>query len=447
MINKLLNYFSYTRLIALSFLLVIATGTLLLSLPVSVRDFTGVDVLTALFTSTSATCVTGLVVVDTFTHWTLFGQIVILAMIQVGGIGLMTIITMFFLVMKKKIDLHERKLLMQSAGNISISGVVRLIKRIIAGTAICEGVGAILLAIRFVPAMGVGQGLYYAVFHAISAFCNAGFDLMGRYAPYSSLTAYETDALVSLTICGLIVVGGIGFLVWDDLIKKRWHVRAYTLHTKIVLCTTLFLIVSGTVGFLIFEAKGNLAPLTPPQKVLSALFMSVTPRTAGFNTMDLAALSQPGCLLSIVLMFIGGSPGSTAGGIKTSTIAIIFLAIVSMSRGHNDVTICKKRLETGLVKQAAVILVIYLTGVLLSSMIISHVEALSMTDVVFETVSAAGTVGLTRGITPDLGVLSRLILIILMYGGRIGGLSLMLVFGERKPDAPLRRPSEKILIG
>lgn len=447
MISKWLKRMSATRLIALSFLIVILSGSLLLCLPCSSQSGEWTGFADALFTAVSATCVTGLVVFDTFSHWSLFGQLVILLMIQIGGIGLMTIIIMLFIFLKRKIGLHERLLLMQSAGTVRISGMVKLVRRIVNGTLICEGIGALLLAIRFIPKMGFFTGAYYAVFHSVSAFCNAGFDLMGRFEQFSSLTAYEQDPVVNITVMLLIIVGGIGFLVWDEIVRYGIHFSKYSLHAKIVLSTTSFLILSGTIGFFIFEYNGNLADLSLPHKVLSSAFMSVTTRTAGFNTMDTAALSESGSLLSMVLMFIGGSPGSTAGGIKTSTLAVVFFATISMSRGHSEVTLFKRSLGANIVKHAAVIVIIYLSGILFATMIICHVEPYSITDILFETISAAATVGLSRGLTPSLCPLSHLILAFLMFAGRIGGLSMMLVFGEQKPKPPLGRPTEPIIIG
>lgn len=438
---------SATRLIALSFLIVILSGSLLLCLPCSSRtgEWTGFP--DALFTATSATCVTGLVVFDTFSHWSLFGQFIILLMIQIGGIGLMTIIIMLFIFLKRKISLHERLLLMQSAGTVRISGMVKLVKRIVKGTLICEGIGALFLAVRFIPQMGLLTGSYYAVFHSVSAFCNAGFDLMGRFEQFSSLTAYEQDPVVNITIMFLIIVGGIGFLVWDEIVRYGIRFGKYSLHAKIVLSTTAFLILMGTAGFFIFEYHGNLEGLSLPHKLLSSAFMSVTTRTAGFNSMDTASLSESGSLLSMILMFIGGSPGSTAGGIKTSTLAVVFFAMVSMSRGHSQITLFKRSLDANLVKHAAVIIIIYLSGILLATMIICHVEPYSITDILFETISAAATVGLSRGLTPSLSLLSHMILAFLMFAGRIGGLSMMLVFGEQKQKPPLNRPAEPIIIG
>lgn len=447
MIYKWMNSLSYTRMIALSFLLVIFVGSVLLSLPISSKEGVWTPYVNALFTATSATCVTGLVVYDTYTYWSIFGQLVILLMIQIGGIGLMTIISMFAIFAKKKIGLHERMLLMQSSGYMRVSGIVRLVKSIVIGTCIFEGIGAIVFTVSFVPRMGFWNGLYNGIFHSISAFCNAGFDLMGRYQIFSSFTLYETNSIVIITLALLIIIGGIGFLVWNDIMKNKWNWKEYSLHSKIVLIMTVMLILFGGFGFYLFEFEGNLSKLTLPQKILSSFFMSVTPRTAGFNSMDLTSLSESGSILTMILMFIGGSPGSTAGGIKTTSLAIIILTAISMSKGRDEVTVFKKRIDASLIKQAAVITFIYISGILLSTMIICLIEKLDASIVIFETISAAGTVGLTKGITPELGALSKLILIILMYGGRIGGLSLLMVFSERKTEAPLKRPSEKILIG
>ena len=444
---KSLKRISSTRMIALSFLIVILSGAILLCLPVSSRTGEWTSFIDALFTATSATCVTGLVVFDTYTHWSLFGQLVILTMIQIGGIGLMTIIIMVFIFLKKKISLHERMILMQSAGTVRISGMVKLVKRITAGTLFCESIGALLLAIRFIPKMNFWQGLYYAIFHSVSAFCNAGFDLMGKYESFSSLTAYETDPFVNIVIMLLIIIGGIGFLVWDEILHYGIHFKKYSLHAKIVLSTTLFLIALGTLGILYLEYDGNLAGLTFPEKLLSSAFMSVTTRTAGFNSMDTASLSEAGSLFSMILMFIGGSPGSTAGGIKTSTLAVVFFAMISMSRGQKQVTLFRRTLAVNIVKQASVIIIIYLTGILTATILICHLEPYSLTDILFETISAAATVGLSRGITPTLCSFSHIILAILMFGGRIGGLSMMLVFGEEKPQPPIQRPTEPIIIG
>lgn len=447
MLYKWLYKISPTRIIALSFILVILLGTALLCLPAASRTGQWTGILDSLFTATSATCVTGLVIADTFSNWSLFGQIVILVMIQIGGIGLMTVISMIFIFLKKKLNMQERRVLMQAAGNVQVGGMVRLVRRILTGTAIIEAVGAIVLAIRFVPRMGLGNGLYYAIFHSISAFCNAGFDLMGKYRPFSSFTAWQDDWLVNLTLSTLIILGGIGFLVWDDIIKHRQNFRYYSLHSKLILIVTGLLLIIGTAGYFVFESAYTMKGDGAGQRLLTSFFTSATMRTAGFNTIDYSQMSPASVLLSDTLMMIGGSPGSTAGGIKTTTVAVIFIAMASMSRGNSDITIFKKRLGRDLAKQAAVILVVYLTYAIISTMLICHLEQLDLSTAMFEAISASCTVGVTMGVTPTLGTASRILLIVLMYSGRIGGFSLMLVFGELDAKPPLKRPKEKILIG
>lgn len=447
MLYKWLYKISPTRIIAISFIAVILTGTILLSLPVASRTGQWTSLPDALFTSTSATCVTGLIVADTFTKWSLFGQLVILTMIQIGGIGLMTVISMIFILLKRKLNMQERKVLMQAAGNIQVGGMVRLIRRILTGTAIIEGAGAALLSIRFIPKLGWAEGIYYAIFHSISAFCNAGFDLMGQFHTFSSFTDWQDDWLVNLTLAALIIIGGIGFLVWEDILKNKFKFSRYTLHSKLILIVAGILLVAGTAGYFIFESGYTMKGDGTAQRLLKSFFASTTMRTAGFNTIDYSRMSPSSILLSDVLMLIGGSPGSTAGGIKTTTITVIFIAMVSMAHGNSDITIFRKRLGKDLVKQAAVILVVYLTYIILGTMLICHLEGIDLSTVIFEVTSAVCTVGVTMGITPTLGTVSRILLIVLMYSGRIGGFSLMLVFGELDKKPPLKRPKEKILIG
>ena len=447
MFYKWMYRISPTRIIALSFILVILTGTVLLCLPVSSRMGQWTSPLDALFTSTSATCVTGLIIADTYTNWSLFGQLVILVMIQIGGIGLMTVISMVFIFLKKKLRMQERKVLMQAAGNLQVGGMVKLIQRILIGTAVIETAGALLLSIRFIPRMGLGTGIYFAIFHSISAFCNAGFDLMGKYEAFSSFTAWQDDWLVNLTLAALIILGGIGFLVWEDILKNKLNFRCYSLHSKLILIVTALLLVIGTIGFFFFESEYSMKDSGTGSRILQSFFASTTMRTAGFNTIDYSQMSPSSVLLSDTLMMIGGSPGSTAGGIKTTTIAVIFIAMASMSRGNSDSTIFKKRLGKDLVKQAAVIVVVYLTYVLVGAMLICHIEGLDLSTTLFEVISGACTVGVTMGITPALGTASHILLILLMFSGRIGGFSLMPVFGELDKKPPLKRPKEKILIG
>lgn len=447
MLYKWLYKISPTRIIALSFIAVILTGTVLLCLPAASRTGQWTSLPDALFTSTSATCVTGLIIADTFTKWSLFGQIVILGMIQIGGIGLMTVISMVFILLKRKLNMQERKVLMQAAGNVQVGGMVRLIRRILAGTAIIEGAGAVLLSIRFIPRLGWAQGIYYAIFHSVSAFCNAGFDLMGQFRAFSSFTDWQYDWLVNLTLAALIILGGIGFLVWEDILKNKFKFSRYSLHSKLILIVAGILLIAGTAGYFIFESGYTMKGDGIPERLLKSFFASTTMRTAGFNTIDYSRMSPSSILLSDVLMLIGGSPGSTAGGIKTTTIAVIFIAMVSMAHGNSDSTIFRKRLGKDLVKQAAVILVVYLTYIILGTMVICHIEGTDLSTTIFEVISASCTVGVTMGITPTLGTVSRLLLIILMYSGRIGGFSLMLVLGELDKKPPLKRPKEKILIG
>lgn len=441
--NKRFHNLTNTRMIALSFLIIILSGTLLLMLPVSSASGHAASFLDALFTAVSATCVTGLSVQNTGVYWSLFGQIVILLMIQIGGLGFMTIIGMVSIFLKRKISLTERRILMQSAGNMRISGMVRMVKHIVRGTLLFELLGSLLLSIRFIPQFGLWKGIYFSVFHSVSAFCNAGFDLMGP----ASLTTYESDWLVNLTLMLLIICGGLGFLVWTEIGIKKWHITQYSLHARIVLLTTSVLLITGTVGYLIFEWNGSMAGYPLSRRILSSLFLSVTTRTAGFSTMDLSTLSDAGLILSLILMFIGGSPGSTAGGIKTTTIAVIILTVIHLSKGNEDVTVLNKRLDHSIIRQAAAIIFVYLAGILISCMILCFLEPDCLNSILFETVSAIATVGLSQGITASLCSMSKIILILLMYSGRIGGLSLLMVFSERKKEAPLRRPTEKILIG
>ncbi|MDD6174176.1 MAG: TrkH family potassium uptake protein [Firmicutes bacterium] len=424
-------------------------GAVLLTLPAAARSGESTPFINSLFTATSATCVTGLVVYDTWTHWTPFGQAVILVLIQTGGLGFMTIISLFSVFMKRKISLHERRLLMQSVGTMRVGGIIRLIKRIALGTLFFEGIGAALLAIRFCPDMGFARGLWYSVFHSVSAFCNAGFDLMGYREQFSSLTFFRDDPLVNLTITALVIIGGLGFLVWEDLITQIRHRHHLQLHTKIVLSATGLLLLFSFVSFFFLEADHSMAGLSLGDRLLASWFQAVTPRTAGFNTVDLAALSPGGDLTTIFLMFIGGSPGSTAGGIKTTTLAVMFLCTAASARQQNGCTIFKRRLTGDLMQQASAIVTIYLIAVIAGTVLLTALEPITLTEALFEVCSAAGTVGLTKGITPLLGNASKILLMILMFGGRVGGLTLILVFWEGKPhvNAPLKRPKERILIG
>ena len=434
------------RLIALGFLAIILVGTGLLMLPVASKG-TPAGFLDALFTSTSATCVTGLIVRDTFTGWTLFGQLVILTLIQVGGLGLMTMFTLLSFALGKHLGLYNRKVLMQSAGTISLNGIGRLIRRIIPFSFVFELLGAVLLAVRFVPQFGWARGCWFSLFHSVSAFCNAGFDLMGVRAPFSSLTAYCNDPLVSLTVCALIVVGGLGFLVWRDIAVNGLRFSKYQLHTKLVLTTTGILLLGGWILFFFFERDATMAGMTVPQRLLASLFQSVTTRTAGFNTVDLTKLSESGNLLSDLLMLVGGSPGSTAGGIKTTTIAVLFLSAVVSAKGRTRVNAFRYSIDRDTLRQASSIVIIYLGMAAAAVLAVCAIDPISLKAALFEVSSAIATVGLTLGMTPSLSAASHVILILLMYAGRIGGLTFVLLFAQRRSDPPRDRPNGKLMIG
>ncbi|MDY4413813.1 MAG: TrkH family potassium uptake protein [Ruminococcus sp.] len=446
MFNIIKKKFTYTRIIALSFAVVILIGSVLLTLPVSSRDGSVTPFIDSLFTAVSSTCVTGLSVYDTYSHWSLFGQIVILCMIQIGGLGFMTIIVMLSLIRKKGTSLHERRLLMQSAGSIELDGVNKLLKNIFAGTFIFEFIGAVLLSIRFCGQMNFGQGIWYAVFHSISAFCNAGFDLMGQFGN-TSFSAYSDDWLVNLTLIFLITMGGLGFLVWNDLLKNKFHFRNYSLHTKIVLSTSAILLIGGTVIFFFTERNHAFSNMSTPHQILCSFFQSATTRTAGFLTVDQSELSNSGSIVSALLMFVGGSSGSTAGGIKTTTFAVFLISNFCFARNNDNIVVFKKRLDTSAVKQAGSIVCVYISLVLVSSFIVCIAEPLGIREVFYETISAIATVGLSMNITPTLGTLSKIIIAMLMYTGRIGGMSMVMVLAEKKDRSPLERPVGKILIG
>ena len=442
--NKSIEKKSTTRLIASGFALIILMGALLLTLPVSNRSGQG-NFLNSLFTATSATCVTGLVVADTYQNWTTFGQVVILCLIQVGGLGFLTLGAFISVLLKKRIGLHQREQLHESVNTLEIAGVVRLVKKIVVGTLVIEFSGAVLLAFRFIPRFGMARGIYFSVFHAISAFCNGGFDLMGVNEEYSSLVAFEGDVVVNLVIVTLILVGGIGFIVWDDVIRNKWHFRKYLLHSKIVLATTLILTIVGTILFLFTENQASFAGMSPLEKLLGALFSSVTPRTAGFNTVDTAALSNAGKIITIVMMFIGGSPGSTAGGVKTTSIVVLLFYAGAMVLNREDINLFGRRLTEDVVKKANAVVIINFSLAIIAAVIIMILQPLlNFEDVIFEVLSAIGTVGMTTGVTRSMCAVSR---IVLMYCGRLGSLSFALIFAQKKTSASVRQPQEKIIVG
>jgi len=437
---------SPTRLIAVGFLALILVGALILMLPAASKTEPA-TFSQALFTATSATCVTGLVVRDTFTSWSGFGQVVILILIQIGGLGLMTVITLFSFALGKRLGLYNRIVLMQSAGNMTLSGVSSLVRRIIPFAFVIEGGGTVLLSLRFIPEFGWGRGLWFSLFHSVSAFCNAGFDLMGAGEPYSSMTHYVGDPLVILTLSVLIVIGGLGFLVWRDIGNCGFRFSKYQLHTKLVLTSSGVLLIGGWILFLIFEWNASMGELTVPQKLLAALFQSVSPRTAGFNSIDLTRLSESGNLLANVLMLIGGSPGSTAGGMKTTTVAVLLLCTWTSARGRRRDNIFGYSLERDMLRQATAIVMVYLTMAITAILLLCAMEPVTVKEAMFEVNSAIATVGSTLGITPYLGLGGRFLLILLMYVGRLGGLTFTLIFAHQRPEPPIDRPTGKLLIG
>lgn len=438
---------SQTQFIAYGFLVMILIGTLLLMLPIASRSGESQGFLDCLFTATSASCVTGLVIADTWSNWTVFGQLVILTMIQIGGLGFITIGVFISIILRRKIGLKERGLMQESVNTLQLSGVVKLARKIILGTALIEGTGAVLLSIRFVPRFGLVKGIYYGIFHSISAFCNAGFDLLGCDTPYMSLTGYSADWLVNLVIMSLIVIGGLGFIVWDDLSRKGLHFKSYMLHTKIVLLTTLALIFGGALLIGISERDNLMADMGWGERILTSLFASVTARTAGFNTIDIASMRPASKLLTIFLMYIGGSPGSTAGGVKTTTLIVLLLYLGSTIRWTHGVNIFGRRLEEDSIMRASYICTINLCLALTVATIILMMQNLDAMDVLLETFSAIGTVGMSSGITRELNAFSRIMVILLMYCGRIGSLSFALTFTQNMKLAKVRLPEEKITIG
>ena len=436
-------------IIALGFLAIILIVAALLMLPVSSASGTMTDPLTALFTATSAVCVTGLVVVDTATHWSLFGKLVLITGIQIGGLGVMTVMALVSMLLGQRIGLRQRTLLQESVASLHIGGIVRLVRRAMIGTALVEGLGAVLLAFRFVPSLGWPRGLGYSLFHSISAFCNAGFDLMGTISgPYTSLESFVSDPLVNLTVIALILVGGIGFFVWDDLIECRFRWKRMQLHTRLVLLLSALLVLVPAALFYAFERTNAMAGLDTGGRVLASLFSAVTPRTAGFDTIATAELSDASALLTLLLMLTGGNPGSTAGGAKTTTMLLVLLLATSMLRREEDVHIMGRRIDMSLMRRACAIVVIYVSLAMVSTLALCALQPeLALRDVLLEVFSAVDTVGMTTGITRQLGTASRLILIALMYAGRLGSLTFAILIAHRRAPAPVQYPAGQLLIG
>lgn len=447
MLTNKIKKLSATQMMAVGFLLLILSGALLLMLPISSRTGEITPFSTTLFTATSATCVTGLILVDTYTHWSTFGQIIIISLIQIGGLGFITIGTFVSVLLKRKIGLKQRGFIQESLNVLDIGGVIRLLRLVFRGTFLVEGIGALILFLRFLPKMGFGQALYYGIFHSVSAFCNAGFDLMGKYEPYSSFTAYYNDPIVSFTLILLILIGGLGFFCWGDIIRHKFHFKKYALQTKMILSATIVLVFGGALLFYLIEGNRLYADMDMTGKICSSFFSAVTPRTAGFNTTDIGALSEGGKLLSIILMFIGGCSGSTAGGVKVGTIFVLVLYLRSTLLRSPGTNIFGRRIDSETITKATAVLSIYLFGSLTATLAICSIQNLPIGDTLFEVISAICTVGMTTGLTSELNTISQLIIIFLMYIGRLGSLSFALSFTDHKKLAHVMQPVEKISIG
>ena len=448
-INFYLTRIGTTRLIALAFAAIILVGTFLLMTPAAARDGTSCGFTPALFTATSATCVTGLVLYDTWTQFSGFGQIVILCLIQVGGLGFMSVACLVFFSMGKKVSMKQRLIMAQAMSVEDVSQVVRLQKLVLQGSFTIEGIGALILTLRFWPEVGFWKAAKWGIFHSVSAFCNAGFDILGSDYPGMSIIPFNTDPVVCLTLSALVILGGLGFFVWEELIRVR-KFRDLSVYSKLVLIITGSLLLSGTAAYLILEwdNPGTIGNMTVPQKVLACFFQSMTMRTAGFAGVNQAALTEPGKLVSVLLMLIGGSSGSTAGGMKTVTLMVMILFIWARARGRENVTVFKKSIPNSQVLDAMTITVIMAFLVVFGGLFLSVNSGFSVIDGLFEAASAIATVGSSCAGSANLGMLSRYLIILYMYFGRVGVLTISLGFmmGNRIRER-FRYAQTKLLIG
>jgi len=447
------NISSFEKLLArpanvifLSFLSVILIGTLMLLLPAASKSSDATDFIDALFTATSATCVTGLIVFDTATKWSLFGQIVILLLIQIGGLGLITLATFFTSILGKKIGLKGRIVAQEQISHISFTGVLDLIKKVVIITLAAEAIGTIALSFSFVPEYGT-RGIYVSFFHAVSAFCNAGFDIMGNF---TSLTAYSSNWLVVLTVAALIIFGGLGFMVWQDVYSSR-KLKNMLLHTKMVAAMTVILLFAGTVFFFLFERSNasTLGPLSLQNKLLNSFFMSVTTRTAGFNTIDINDMSEISKIFTCLFMFIGAAPGSTAGGVKVTTIAILLAVMMSQIRGRQETLVFGKRIIQPVIMKALTIVGLSSLWVIITTTVILGIEGGNFINVLYEVTSAFGTVGLSTGMTPSLSLIPKILIILTMFFGRIGPLTFAISMTLKSAgyDNKMIRPEGKVAVG
>ena len=437
------THFNSFQTILLEFICLIFAGAILLDLPISSANHESVPFINALFTSTSAVCVTGLVVYDTSLQWSLFGKTVILILIQIGGIGVVSMLVLLMIATGKRIGIFQRLLMQDAISAPQIGGIIRFTRFFLKGTLIIESVGALLLFPEFARQYGFLRGLGFAVFHSISAFCNAGFDLMGFRAPFSSFTWYSNNTWVSVILMALIIIGGLGFLTWEDLLSNKFRIRGLRLQTKMILSMTLILITVPALYFFFFEFSG----LPLKERFLVSLFQAVTPRTAGFNTVQYTDLSEGGLLITIILMLIGGAPGSTAGGMKITTTFVIVASTHAYLRQWQNVNAFRRRIEPDIVHNAVTIVTIYVTLLLLGTLILSGIERVPVITAKVQCASALGTVGLSLGLTPSLTSVSKLVLIGFMFLGRTGGLTLAYAMLRSKVRTQPRMPSERITVG
>ena len=440
---------SATKIIALVFAAIILLGTCLLALPAASRDGISCGFRPALFTATSATCVTGLVLYDTWSQWSGFGQIVIISLIQIGGLGFMSAATMFVFFLRRRIGLKQRLVMAQALSLNDMDGVVRLQKMVLTGSFSIEAIGALILTLRFWPEYGFVTAVKWGVFHSISAFCNAGFDIFGCITPGASLLEFNSDPVVLLTLGALVVVGGLGFLVWEEIASRK-PFRQFSVYTKLVLLTTLALILTGWVLTCLLEWNNpeTLGSMGLGDKLLNGLFQSITLRTAGFAAIDQALLTEGGKAMSIVIMLIGGSSGSTAGGLKTVTFVVLILFMAARARGRDTVCVFKRTIPQGQVLDAMTIAFIMIALAMFGGVFISATSPIGFTDALYESISALATVGLTAGATGVLSIPAQILIILYMYFGRVGVLTISMGFlvGDRAEER-FRYAETKLLIG
>lgn len=437
-----------TQIILIGFLVLVLTGTLLLCLPISSASGKWSDPLTASFTAVSASCVTGLIMVDTATYWSVFGQIIILTMIQIGGLGFMSFSLILSMLIKRRVTPRESMIVAQSLGFESYGGFKNIAVRIVCGTFIFEALGAVALATRFIPIFGFTKGVYFSIFHSISSFCNAGFDLMGDYSgKFSSLTAFVNDPVINITVMLLVTIGGIGFIVWEEIISYR-RSKGLSCYAKLVLVTSLLLVAGGAV-FTFFSESSNPEFASVDNRIFASLFQSVSTRTAGFNTVDLATLSDKTKTAYSLLMSVGGSAGSTAGGIKTATVALLIITAIQISRGKKKVTVFKRHVETHTIHAAISVLMIAVLVITISTFTVSFIENINFTDALFECASAFNTVGMTVGVSGSGHMVSRIILMALMFCGRVGILTVTYSASLRRArkESAVTYPTGNIIIG